>query len=213
MLRRTLMVSCVALIVLFPAKGDLLTAGSGTQYRIAGAGRNEKNKVVPVDVLSSVQGDTRVSIRYLTPEEADAALATVVGDAGPLFKPRTETSRGHLVFALQIENQGKADVIYEPGQGQLVTDRSDAEFPLDYTGLYRLLSRLPDGAPSLEDVERAVYGRAVSIAPGGSVRKLLVFDGPRDAKFKKFEVRIGAIEFGEGEIDARFPFRRFKVKP
>ncbi len=182
-------------------------------YRISGAGEDAKGRPAPAEVLTAEESGVRLSIRYLDAPAAGEAMASVVKGAGALFKERTETDRGHLVFALQIDNASAGDLLYEPGQGRLITDRSDAEFPLDYTGLYELLRTLPCGAPDLDEIEKAVYSRAVTIRAGGSIRKLLVFDGPRDGRFKRLELRIGAIHTPEGEIDARFPFRRFEVEP
>jgi hypothetical protein len=182
-------------------------------YRIAGVSTGEKGKPAPAEVLSFVEGGVRVTIRYLDPRAAEAALASVVDGAAGLFHERTESSRGHLAFALQLENEARDLLLFEPGQGRLVTDRADAEFPLDYTRLYQILARRPGGGPPLEELERAVFTRAVTVKPGGSVRKLLVFEGPRNGRFKKFEVRIGVLHLADRDIDARFPFRRFEVKP
>ncbi len=182
-------------------------------YRISGSGQDEKGKPVPTEVLSTAQSGVRISIRYLDALKAGEAMASVIGGTAGIFHERTATSRGHLVFALQIENESGFDLLFEPGQGRLITNRSDAEFPLDYTGLYDLLRTLPGGAPDLDEIEKAVYSRAATIRSGGSVRKLLVFDGPRDERFKKLEIRIGVIHTPEGEIDAKFPFRRFEVEP
>ena len=182
-------------------------------YRIAGEGRDDKDKPTPVEVLSASESGVSVSIRYLEPAQAAQAAGSVLAGAGAIFRARTETDRGHLVFILQIENQSPADIIYEPGQGRLITDRSDAEFPMDYTMLYRLLEGMPGGAPPLEEVEKAVYSRSTTIRSGGSVRKLLVFEGPRDERFKKLEIRVGTLNMAERDIDPRFQFRRFEVTP
>ncbi len=182
-------------------------------YRLSGSGQDEKGKPVPTEVLSVAQSGVRISIRYLDALKAGEAMASVIGGTAGIFKERTATTRGHLVFALQIENEGGFDLLFEPGQGRLITDRTDAEFPLDYTGLYELLRTMPGGAPDLEDIEKAVYSRAVTIRSGGSIRKLLVFDGPRDERFKKLEIRIGVIHTPDGEIDANFSFKRFEVEP
>ena len=95
----------------------------------------------------------------------------------------------------------------------LLTDRQDAEFPMDYTAIYGVLTKRGPGAPSLEKVERAVFSRSVTIKQGGTVRKLLVYPAPRDGKFKRLQVRLGALQIPEGDLDAAFDFRKFEVKP
>jgi hypothetical protein len=200
------------LLLLIGIAGAEAVAGKKKVYRLAGAGEDDKGKPAPTEVLSATHSGVHLSIRYLDAARAGEAMASVVPGTEGLFRERTDAQRGHLVFALQIENGGGTDLIYEPGQGRLITDRSDAEFPLDYTGLYELLRTLPEGAPALEEIEAAVYSRSVTVRAGGSIRKLLVFEGPRDGNFKKIEVRIGVIHTPEGDIDARFPFRRFEVE-
>jgi hypothetical protein len=139
----------IALAAVLSAGGPA-EARKEKHHRIAGVGADEKGKPAPVDVLSAVDSGVRISIRYLEEAEASRALSSVLEGAGALFHPRSGTDRGHLVFALQIENQSPVDAVYEPGQGRLITDRNDAEFPMDYTMLYRLLETMPSGAPPLE---------------------------------------------------------------
>jgi hypothetical protein len=92
----------------------------------------------------------------------------------------------------------------------MLTDRSDAEFPFEYTSLHQLLETLPPGRPTLEEVEKGVFARAVTIRPGGSVRKLLAFPGPRDGNFKRMQILVGALHLPGGDLDAIFRYRRFK---
>lgn len=205
--------SALIVLSLLLTTGIPVHARKETTTRIAGVGENEKGKPVPVDVLSTTAAGVRVAITYMDSERASRALGTMVEGDTSIFRPRTDSSPGHLVFAVEIDNQSGSDVLYQPGQGRLVTDRTDAKFPMDYTMLYRLLAGHPGGAPPLEEVEKAVYSRAMTIRSGGSVRKLLVFEGPRDGKFKKLEVRVGALQVAEQELDPRFHFRRFKVNP
>jgi len=181
--------------------------------RIAGAGRDAKGKVIARDVLEQATMGVRIAIRYLDGAGRKAALASVPGLAQDLFPEQVKAGEGFLVFALELANDAPGELIFEPGQGRLLTDRQDAEFPMDYTSLYGVLAKSGPAAPSLEQVERAVFSRAATIKPGGSVRKLLVFPGPRDERFKRLEVRLGALHLPEGDLDAAFEFRRFEAGP
>ena len=208
-------VSSIILIFLLAA-----LPGSGTAkekkekpYRIAGVVKGEKGKPAPADSLSSDSSGVRAVIQYLDDPSRRAALASVLGREVDLFPERTGSSRGYMAFALEIENRGSGDLNFEPGHTLLATDRQDVEFPLDYSALYQMVSRSGAAAPSLEEIERAVYGRAVTIRPGGAVRKLLVFEGPRNGKFKKFEVKVRSLHVPSGDLDNTFLFRKFEVKP
>lgn len=211
MRRRPLRASGLLIAILLMAAAGP-AAGKEKVTRIAGVGRDPKGKPTPVEILTASDSGLRISIGYLEPAAAGKAIGSILGESADIFRAQEEGVRGHLVFVLQIDNDSRSDVIYQPGQGRLITDRHDAEFPMDYTMLHRLLTTMPGGAPELEEVERAVFSRATTVRPGGSVRKLLVFEGPRNRKFKKLEVRIGALHLEDRELDPRFRFRRFEVK-
>ncbi len=197
----------------------LALSGSGSEagrkakiYRIEGVSEDAEGRKVPAEVLTFSAAGVTLALRHLDGPSRRAALASVLGREVDLFPERTETTPGYLVFALEIQNRAPGDLIFEPGQSRLITHRLDAEFPLDYSTLFQELSRLPGEGVSLEEIERAVYSRASSIRPGGSVRKLLVFPEPGSSKYKKFEVRIGALHLQEGDLDAVFRFRRLEVE-
>lgn len=188
-------------------------AGRPKVYRIAGAGHDAEGKVVPQVTLAQTVAGVKISIRYLDDAARRAALESIPGMKTDLFPEHPpEGVRGQLVFALEIDNEGDGDLLFEPGQGRLITDRQDAEVPYDYTVLYGLLAKAGDRAPSLDQVERAVFSRAATIKPGGAVRKLLVFSRPGDDHFKRFHVRLGALHLPEGDADVSFEFRKFRVE-
>ncbi len=196
--------------LIIPA-ADQAEAARERPYIIAGAARDGRGKTVPAETLSFESSSLRLSLRYLDASGRRSALASVLGRELNLFPERSESGRGNLVFVMEVENRAGGDLIFEPGQSRLITDKLDAEFPLDYSSLFETLSGMPKGAPTLEEVERAVFSRAVTIRPGGAVRKLIVFPGPRSDRFRSFDVRIGALHLPEGDIDASFAFRKFKV--
>lgn len=202
-----------ALAVLFALAAWPAEARQPKVYRISGAGRDAKGKLVPQDLLTRNADGVSMSIGYLDAAARGAALASVPGLPADLFPEASENGSAYLVFVLELGYQGQGDLMFEPGQGRLITDRQDAEFPMDYTAIYGLLTKRGPGAPSLDEVERAVFSRSATIKQGGSVRKLLVFPAPRDGKFKRLEVRLGALQIPDGELDAKFEFRKFEVKP
>lgn len=213
MLHRRLAAALAATLSLIPNASSTIEAGKPHAYRIAGAAKDARGKVVPAEELAFEASGLRLTIRYLDGPARAAALSSILGREIDLFPTRAGASRGYLVFAFEIENQAQGDLLFEPGQCRFVSDKFDAEFPLDYSSLYDLLSHQPEGAPSLEEIKRAVFTEAATIRPGGAVRKLLVFPGPREDRYKRFEVRIGALHQTGGDLDAKFTFRKFKVTP
>jgi hypothetical protein len=211
--RRLIVHALVLSLIGFAASDPGVEAGKKRVYRISGAARDAKGKPVPTDTLVFDGAGLHLSARYLDGSLRHSALASVAAGAADLFPEPSETGRGYLVIALGFENHGQEDVLFEPGQSRLITDRMDAEFPLDYSILYELASHAGAGAPSLEEIERAVYARAVTVRPGGSILKLLVFKSPRDSRYKKLELRIGALHTPSGDTDVSFQFRKFEVEP
>lgn len=211
--RRRLLAAFLCAIPLLLAPAGAEGARKKKVYRIAGESRNEEGDRVPKEVLTYGASGIQVAIRYLDGAARISALSSVLGREYDLFPERSEGERGHLVFVLEIRNGSEEDLHFEPGQSRLFTERLDAEFPFDYTRLYQRVSHLPGEPISLGDLEKAVFGRATMIRPGGSVRKLLVFRGPAEDKYKKIEVRIGALHLAEQDLDPAFRFRKFEVKP
>jgi hypothetical protein len=186
--------------------------GKEKRFRIAGVGRDARGKAAPAESLTFRASGIRVTVQHLDGGERRAALASVLGREADLFPEGGPGRRGHVVFTVEIDNQTEGDVIFEPGQGRLISDRLDAEFPMDYTRLHEILARV-EGAPSLEQVERAVFARAATVRPGGAVRKLLVFEEPRDGRYRSLELRLGALHTPGGDLDGTFAFRKFEVEP
>src|SRR5262249_39735306 len=156
-----------AVSLLTPAR-----AGKPKEYRISGEVKDAKGKVVPSDELTFEGQGIRLAIRYLEPADRIAAMSSVLGRDVDLFPGRDGPSPGYAAVAFQIENRGAEDLLFEPGQCRIVTDKFDAEFPLDYSELYSLLAREPGAAPSLEEMKKVVFSESTTIKPGGAVRKL-----------------------------------------
>ncbi|MGH9867390.1 MAG: hypothetical protein ACREAA_04390 [Candidatus Polarisedimenticolia bacterium] len=201
--------TCV-LLAMMPATAVL--AAKDRPYRIAGAQRGPDKEWVPVDVMEQANRGVACQIRYLAPEARTDALKSAVNSSMELFPGRAAEKNGHpgyIVFVLEMANQTTEDVMFNPGQARMVTEKGDMKFPLDYTAVHERLSSLGPGAPEVDEVAAAVFDRTVTLRPGGSVRKLLVFDAPREDTFKTIQVRLHEINVGTEDIGFLFPFRKF----
>jgi len=213
MLSRRLTAAFAVALPFIAFTATVVEAGKPRILKIAGAAKDEKGKIVQAEQLAFEGSGIRLTMRYLDGPSRIAALSSVLGRDLDLFPERTDASRGYLVFAFSLENHAEGDLLFEPGQCRFITDRLDAEFPLDYSSLYEVLSHQPLGAPSLEEVKKAVFSEVATIRPGGAVRKLLIFTGPREDRFKEFQIRIGALHQTGGDLDTTFKFKKFKVTP
>ncbi len=188
-------------------------AAEARPYRIAGAEATETKEWRPVDVLELSRNGVSCEMRYLDPEARRATLRSSLGTTMDLFPGRTgekENERpGYLVFVLQITNNSTERLEFNPGQVRLATEKGDMKFALDYSAIYERMQAAGPDAPDMNEMSKVVFERTITIVQGGSARKLLVFDAPRDDKYKTLAVRVLELNVGTEGVDLIFPFRKF----
>jgi len=206
-------VSIVSLFLALAAGAPCLGMPGSKPYRIAGASKDEAGKWTPAEVMELKREGVTYQTQYLTTEEARAALKRAIGKDLDLLPGRIEDRRrGYLVFVLQIDNGSALDVIFNPNQARLSTEKGDMEFALDYSALYEASRLLGPEAPGLDELATAFFDRAVSIKPAGSVRKLLAFEAPREDRYRIMQVRLAEVNVGASAMDIDFLFRKFFQK-
>ena len=182
-------------------------------YHLDGASRDAQGKWQAVAVQKQTHGRASFEIRLLDDAARRETFQSALGRELDPFPSRVDDEhRGYLVFVLQVNNDAAEDLVFNPGQARIATNQEVREFALDYSALYEVTRRLGSRAPTLEELAAIIFDRTVTIRPGGSVRKLLVFDGPRDDAWKDLEVRLLEVHTGATVIDVGFPFRKFPVK-
>ena len=192
----------------------LLVVLAAKPYRLAGAARDAEGKWQSVETIKQVAGRTSFEIRLLDDATRRETFKTALGREVDPFPGRVdETHPGYLVFVLQVNNDAAAeDLIFNPGQARIATNQEVREFALDYSALYEVTRKLGPKAPTLDELAAMIFDRTVTIRAGGSVRKLLVFEGPGDDAWKDLEVRLLEVHTGATAVDVRFPFRKFPVE-
>ncbi len=179
-------------------------------YRISGAEKDADGKWQPVDELSANIGGMSFTIRFLEPEARMAAIRSVLSRDLDLLPARVDEKHpGYLVFLLEAVNNSGAQVHFNPGQARLASEKGDVKFALDYSALYEVARRHGPAAPSFDEMAAMLFDRGVTIEPGGSVRKLLAFEAPREDKYKTLEVQLIEVSVGASGLDFVFPFRKF----
>lgn len=180
-------------------------------YRIAGAQKGAEGWQ-PEEVLEQSRNGVAFQIRFLEPETRRQTMEKALGRDLDLLPGRLDERRpGYLVFALQIDNRSPEDVHFNPGQARLASDKGDLKFALDYTALFEVARRLPD-PPELDQLGSILFDRPVTIRSGGSVRKLIAFDAPREDRYRTLDVLLVEINVGTTGVDVVFPFRKFFEK-
>ena len=125
---------------------------AGTKpHHISGASRDAAGHWQPADLLEEAQKGVGFQIGYLAPEAARRALATALGRDVDLLPGRVDEHRpGYLVFVLQVTNGSSQDVVFNPTQARLATEKGDMKFAMDYSALYEVSMRLGPDGPSLD---------------------------------------------------------------
>jgi len=104
-------------------------------------------------------------------------------------------SAGYVFLTVRVENLSDARVIFKPSYIRLTTDALDYSAPLDYTDLYEVARERGDPGEILTPVREKFYDLDVTLRPGGSVERLLVFrersSGSDDAELRIREVYVG----------------------
>lgn len=199
----------VALCLMIGITVSLAAAGA-RQYQIAGALKDASGKWQATSVMEDTRNGISFQIQYLAHPVARRALNTALGRDLDLLPARVDEHQpGYLVFVLQITNGSAQDVEFNPTQARLSTEKGDMKFAMDYSALYEVSLRLGPDGPTLEELGAAIFDRGVTIRSGGSVRKLLAFEAPREDRYKTIEVRLAEVNVGPLSLDAVFPFRKF----
>ncbi|MFQ5844676.1 MAG: hypothetical protein ACE5JG_06770, partial [Planctomycetota bacterium] len=166
-----------------------LPSPAARPYRIAGARKDARGRWRPVERLEQTRGGVSFRIGFLDAGARRSVLRAALGRDVDLLPGRVDEARpGYLVFVLELRNGSGRDVLFNPGQARLASEKGDMKFALDYSALYRVSRRLGERGPSLEEIASVVFDRAVTIRPGGSVRKLLAFEAPREDRYRTLEV-------------------------
>jgi hypothetical protein len=204
----------IAVAALLCAAGSSFPAAwAGSKaYRIDGARQDEEGKWRPMETLEVTHRSVTFQVRHVDPAACRAAIASLLGRDVPLVRPRSEEGPGHMAFIVQIDNASEEPVHFNPMQAWLMTDKGDAKIALDYSELYVLGRSAGPAAPTTDEVAAVFFDRTVTIQPGGSVRKILLFDAPREDRFRTFDIKIADVTIGTiGEVFV-FPFRKFPEK-
>lgn len=182
-------------------------------YRITAVEEDPETKWRPAEVLERTRLGVRFQIRYLDTAAARAAIGASLGRNLDLLPGRVDERRpGFIVFLLQVDNGSPSEVLFNPGQARLFSNKGDMKFALDYSALYEVARRFGPEGPELDDLAAIFFDRLMPIAPGGSARKLLAFDAPRDDRFREFEIRLAEVNVGAESIDFVFPFRKIRER-
>lgn len=113
----------------------------------------------------------------------------------------------YVLLRMDIENHAasKLKVIYNPAYTVFTDDSMDYRKPLDYTDLYDLAKDETEMETGVRKLRGRFYDLALTLAPGESVSKLLIFS-PISENSRNAELVIGELYIGTKTIKVSFPF-------
>jgi len=199
-MRRFLAVPLAMLAVLQPAAAGAI--GGATPFRIVPgaydkkAGARATGAAGPATGRISLKGLT-VAVAHLDPE-ARAAFARSLDPASPdPFRVPPGRPEFYTTFLVEFENQSGREVIFQPGNVALMTERGEQQSPVDITDLYRAaaLRESEDPEAAMRRVAPLIFDSSVTIQPGRRLSRLLVF-GPLPPKWKEIRLLFSFLHIG-----------------
>ncbi len=147
-----------------------------------------------------VYSDESVHIRV---SHVPKGIAAPPGSKGSVLIDELH-ERGYLLLKMDIRNDSKTKVIYNPTLTTIKDDAFGYKKPLDYTDLYDL-ARAEAGPTGLSGFKGTFYDLSITLGPGERTSGLLAFR-PLDKKARKADLVIKNLYVGEDFLDVRFPF-------
>jgi hypothetical protein len=157
-------------------------------------------------------GNWKVWIKQLDDEERLNFIQRTTGLGIDPFAHRPDVPPAYHTFLLVLENQGSANLSFNPQSCWLKTNRNEVLLPQGLADLsfnYRVSGReLP---VAYEKVQTALFEQAVSIAPGERASGLLIYDRV-NVKTKRWNLGL-RLTLPDGEPAAfNAPYRRTDLK-
>ena len=121
-------------------------------------------------------GPFTINMEILDDAARSEYLRKALGREGDPFGPVEGLPR-FVTVRMEVRNEAKDDLAFNPQQIILVTDAPDYVQPLDATRLHEGISG-PEADDFLRDMHKALYDTSVKLRPGETITRLLVIPFP-----------------------------------
>jgi hypothetical protein len=149
-----------------------------------------------------------VSVEYADPARREQYLKEI--DAGfrdPFATPGRPDRC--LTFVVAFDNKAAEDVVFQPGNVVLITNRGEQAFPLDVTDFYLRAERT--GAGDLQKVidrtTEVIFDSSTTIPSGQKRVRLLAFR-PIEGKWDQFQLHFSFLQVGSETHTMSFTFHK-----
>jgi hypothetical protein len=187
-----------------------LCGASGKEYeaRVAPPARLEAPCRLEGSTVVYETAALAAAARLLPPSDEAAFMKLRTGKEWRLFS-HDDGSSPFWVFVLTLKNRSKETLYFNPGYASLQCKRRGGWNSLEITDLMRFFrERAPGQAAELQPVlEEILWSGAVSISPGGSMSKILVFRPfPAKPKDRAMTLECSWLTLGQESMHLVFPF-------
>jgi hypothetical protein len=178
----------------------------------AGAWVKPDKKAPPPPGVRTVRSNLKglgVSVEYATPARRAEFLKTLGEAMDDPFAPVSGRPDRVIAFIVTFNNQGREQVVFNPGNVALVTDHNERAFPLDMTDMYRAAEQKGvDDLQAVIDRSSAVMFDSSTVIPTGSGLARLVVFKPIEGKWKQFQVDFAFLQIGKETHSLSFTFHK-----
>ena len=152
-----------------------------------------------------------ITVEFLEPDARAAFLRKATSGASDPFA--VPPGRPEIYHAVRVafENQSRADVVFQPGNVMLITDRKAPQYAIDLTDIYRAAAHAEsDTEQVFERLAPAMFDSSTEIPKGRTLERLLVF-GPFPPKWKELRVNFSFLQIGAETHSVSFMFHKQPV--
>jgi len=152
-----------------------------------------------------------ITVEFLEPDARASFLRKAASGASDPFA--VPPGRPEIYHAVRVvfENRSTGDVVFQPGNVMLLTDRKAPQYAMDLTDLYRAAAHADSDPDQVFDrLSPAIFDSSTEIPKGRTIERLVVF-GPFPPKWKELRVNFSFLQIGAETHSVSFMFHRQPV--
>jgi hypothetical protein len=197
-------VGAVALLLLFPVAMGLAWAKKKEKPYILVPDLGEVDGVpVEIEEFQIHKEGVSATVAYVTGYVRRRMFeATLDIDVDPFRTPPGRPLLYHT-FVITLENTAGVPWVFNGTTSQIIGSNDKRSFGMDYTYLYQVAGRSLD----MDQFQKVVYDRPLTLYPGDKARKLLVFE-EIDGKWKTLSLFLTLESDGMSQITLNAAFRK-----
>ena len=154
-----------------------------------------------------------VVLEYLQPPARFEFIEGIDPKLGDPFGVAPGQPQRFLAFRVTFQNASSGDVVFQPGNVILATDRKEHRFPVDLTDMYRIASirKVKNPEDAMNRIAPIIFDSSTVIRQGDEMTRLLVFRQV-PGKWKEFGLHFSFIQIDSETHTLSFSFHKHVLK-